>query len=146
MYSCSNKAMAPKMVVGVDNASGTAYGQPTGLYNKHQKYSEQWNLRHPFRSAHNFQHDYSLTQQTDMWIDRHLRCGQVNIKIKSFESANTLGKLIAQLDFRLYNHGWIDHDLHIFGTLYYRHIFNCVQFILAHLPFQAHHNLDMVRL
>jgi len=37
------KRMAHRQVVGVENAGGIPYGKATGLYNKHQKCSEQWN-------------------------------------------------------------------------------------------------------
>jgi hypothetical protein len=37
------KTKAHRQVVGVENTGGKAYGKATGLYNKHQKYSEQWN-------------------------------------------------------------------------------------------------------
>jgi len=36
--------------------------------------------------------------------------------------------------------------LHIFGTLYYRDIFKSTRFLLAHLPFQAHLDFELVRL
>jgi hypothetical protein len=32
-----------RQVVGVENTAWKAYGTTTGLYNKHSKYSEQWN-------------------------------------------------------------------------------------------------------
>jgi hypothetical protein len=56
-------------VVGVENARGKAYGKATGLYNKHPKYSEQWNPWHPFQSTHDFHHAQSFGQQTKTWID-----------------------------------------------------------------------------
>ena len=37
------KTKAHRQVVRVENAWGKAYGKATGLYNKHQKCSEQWN-------------------------------------------------------------------------------------------------------
>jgi len=49
------KTRAYRQVVGGENVRGKAYGKATGLYNKHRKYSEQWNPWHPFQSAHNFQ-------------------------------------------------------------------------------------------
>jgi len=48
------KRKAHRQVVGLENAGGKAYGKATGLYNKHRKYSEQWNPWHPFWSAHDF--------------------------------------------------------------------------------------------
>jgi hypothetical protein len=32
-----------KEVVSVEHAEGKAYGKGTGYYNKHHKYTEQWN-------------------------------------------------------------------------------------------------------
>jgi len=55
-------------------------------------------------------------------------------------------KLLSELDFGLGDDSWIDDDSHIFGTLYYRDIFKCIQFLLAHLPFQAHLDFEPVRL
>jgi hypothetical protein len=42
------KMRAHRQLVRVENAGGKAYGKATGLYNKHRKYSEQWNPWHPF--------------------------------------------------------------------------------------------------
>jgi len=137
---------AHSQVVGVENAVGNVYGKATGLYNKHRKYSEQWNPWHPFGSAHDIQQAQSFNQQTKTCIDHHLRHGLDNIKIKSFQSADALQKLISELDFGLGNDSWIEDDLHIFRTLYYRDIFKCIQFLQAHLPFQAHHNFESVGL
>ena len=46
-------------------------------------------------------------------------------------------KLLSELDFVLGDDSWIEDDSHIFGTLYYRDIFNCIQFLLVYLPLQA---------
>jgi hypothetical protein len=80
------------------------------------------------------------------WIDQHLRRGLDNFIIESFHSADALRKLPSELDFGLGDNSWIEDDSHIFGTLYYRDIFKCIQFLLAHLPFQAHLNFEPVRL
>jgi len=56
------KTRAHGQMVGVENVGGKAYGKVTGLYNKHHKYSEQWNPWHPFQSAHNFQQAESYRQ------------------------------------------------------------------------------------
>jgi len=125
---------------------GKAYGNATGLYNKHRKYSEQWNPWHPFQSAHDFQQAQSFSQQTNTWIDQHLRRGLVNFNIESFQSADALHKLLSEHDFRLGNDSWIGDHSHIFGTLYYRDIFKCIRFLLAHLPFQALLDFEPVRL
>jgi len=130
----------------VENAGGKAYGKATGLYNKHRTYSEQWNLWHRFWSVHDFQQAQSFSQQTKTWIDHHLRCGLDNYKMESFQSADALRKLLSELDFGLGDDSWIEDDSHIFGTLYYRDIFKCIQFLLAHLPFQAHLDFEPVRL
>jgi len=51
----TTKTKTDRQVVGVENVGGTVHGKATGLYNKHRKYSEQWNPWHPFQSAHDFQ-------------------------------------------------------------------------------------------
>jgi hypothetical protein len=128
-----------RQVVGVENAGGKAYSKATGLYNKHHKYSEQWNPWHQFRSANDF-------QQTKTWIDQHLRRGLDNFKIESFQSADALRKLLSELNFGLGDDSWIEDDSHIFGTLYYWVIFKCIEFLLIHLPFQTHLAFKPVRL
>src|SRR5882757_2002005 len=140
------KTRAHRQVVGVENAGGKAYGKATGLYNKHRKYSEQWNPWHPFQSAHDFQQAQSFSQQTKTWIDQHLRRGLDNFSIESFQSADALRNLLSRLDFGLGNDSWIEDHSHIFRILYYRDIFKCIQFLLAHLPFQAHLDFEPVRL
>jgi len=139
------KTNAHRQVVGLENAGGKAYGKATGLYNKHRKYSEQWNPWHPFRSAHDFQQAQSFSQQPKTWIDHHLRRGLDNYKIESFQSADAVRRLLSELDFGLGDDSWIEDDSHIFGTLYYRDIFKCIQFLLAHQPFQAHLDFEPVR-
>ena len=57
---------------------GKAYGKATGLYNKHRKYSEQWNPWHPFYSTHDFPPAPSFSQQTTRWIDQHVRVESVS--------------------------------------------------------------------
>jgi len=138
------KTRAHRQEVGVENAGGKAYGKATGLYNKHRTYSEQWNPWHPFQLAHDFQLAQSFSQQTETWIDHHLRCGLDNFNIKSFQSADALRKLLSRLNFGLGNERWIEDHSHIFGTLYYRDIFICIQFLLAHLTFQAHLDFEPV--
>ena len=140
------KTKAHRKVVGVENAWGKAYVEATGLYNKHRKYSEQCNQWHPFRSAHDFLQAHLFSQQMKTWTDQHLKHGLDNFKIKSFQSAVAMQKLLSGLDFGLGDDCWIDDDSHIFGTLYYRDIFKCIQFLLAHLPFQTHLNFEPVRL
>jgi len=81
-----------------------------------------------------------------MWIDQHPRCGLDNFKIESFQSADALRKLLSQLDFKLGDDSWIEDNSHIFETLYYRDIFKCTQSLLAHRPFQALLDFELVRL
>jgi hypothetical protein len=57
-----------------------------------------------------------------------------------------LQKLLSELNFGLGDDRWIEDDPHIFGTLYYTDIFKCIEFLLAHLPFQAHLDFEPVRL
>jgi len=109
------KTQAHRQVVGLENAGGKAYGKATGLYNKHRKYSEQWNPWHPFRSAYDFQQAQSFSQQTKTWIDQHLRRGLDNFKIESFQSADALRKLLSEPDFGLGDNSWNEDDSHIFG-------------------------------
>jgi len=138
------KTKAHRQVVGMKNAGGEAYGKATGLYNKRCKYSEQWNPWLPFQSAHDIQQAQSFSQRTKMWIDQHLMHGLDNLKIESFQSAEALQKLLSQLDLGFGDDSWIEDHSHIFGTLYYRDIFKCIQFLLAHLPFQAHLDFKLV--
>jgi len=55
-------------------------------------------------------------------------------------------KFLSELDFGPGDDSWIDDDSHIFGILCYRDIFKCTQFLLTHLPFQAHLNFEPVHL
>jgi len=138
------KTKAHWQVVGVENAGGKVYHKATGLYNKHRKCSERWNPWYPFRSAHDFQQTQSVSQPTKTWIDQHLRHGLDNFKIESFHSADALRKLLSEHNFGLGDDSWIEDDSHIFETLYYRNIFKCMQFLLAHFPFQAHLDFEPV--
>jgi len=131
------KTKAYRPVVGVENAGGRGYGKASGLYNKHYKYSEHWNPWHTFRSAHDFQQAQSFSHQTKPCIDPRLRCGLDNFRNESRQSANALQKLLSELDFGHSDDSWIWADSHSSGILYYRDIFKCVQFLLAHLPYQA---------
>jgi len=140
------KTKAHRQVVGVENAGGKAYGRATGLYTKHRGYSEQWNPLRPFRSAHDFQQAQSFCQKTKTCIDQHLTCGLDNLKIKLFQSGDAMGKLLAALDFGLGDDSWNEDDSHIFGTSYCRGIFKCIQFLLEHLPLQAHLDFEPMRL
>jgi len=104
-------------VVGLENVGRKADGKATGLYNKHRKYSEQWNPWNLFWSADDFQQAESFRQQTKMWIDQHLGHGLDSFKIESFQSADALGKLISATDFGLSDDSWIEDHSHVFGTL-----------------------------
>jgi len=55
-------------------------------------------------------------------------------------------KLLAEHNFGLGDESWINNNSDILGSLYYRDIFKCIQFLLEHLPFQAHPNFQPVRL
>ena len=65
---------------------------------------------------------------------------------KSFQSADVLRKLLSRLNFGLRNDRCIEDHSHIFGTLYYKDIFKCIQFVLAHRPFLAHLDFEPVHL
>jgi len=140
------KTKAYGLVVGVEHAGGKEYGKATGLYNEHRKYSEQWNPGYPFQSAHDVQQAQSFSQQTKTWIDQHMRQGLDNFQIESFQSASALCNLLFQLNFGLGDDSWIEDHSHMFRILYYRDIFKCIQLLLAHLPFQAHLDLERVNL
>ena len=103
-----------------------ASGNATGLYNKHQKYSEQWNPLHPFRSARDIQQTQSFFHQTKIWINIHFRCALHNFKVESIQSADAMQNILSELDFGLGDDSWIEDDSHIFGTLYYRDIFKYI--------------------
>jgi hypothetical protein len=66
-------------------------------------------------------------------MDQHLRRALYNITYQSVQSAGAMQKLLPELNFGLCNDSWIDDDSHIFGTLYYREIFKCIQFLLANV-------------
>jgi hypothetical protein len=142
----STKTKAHRQVVGMENAGGKAYGKATGFYNKHQKYSERWNPWHPFWSAEDFQQAQSFSQQTKTWLDQHLKGGLDNMKIETFHSADALQKHHSELDIGLGNDSRLADDSYIFGTLSYRDVLNCIQFLLAHLPFQTQLDFEPVRL
>ena len=73
-------------------------------------------------------------------------CRLDNFKIESFQSADALQKLLSELHFGLGDDSWIEDHSHIFGTIYYRDIFKCIQFLLANLPFQVHLDFEPVHL
>jgi len=140
------KTKAQRQIVGVKNVGGKAYGKATGLYNNRRKNSEQRNPWHSSRSAHDVQQAQLFSQQKKTWRDQHLRRGLDNYMIELFQSADALQRLLSELDFRLGEDSWIEDDSLIFRTLYYKDIFKCIQFLQAHLPFQAHLNVEPVRL
>ena len=140
------KTRAHGQVVGVGNAGEKAYGKATGLYNMHRKYSEQWNPWHSVPSAHDFQQAQLFSQQTKTWIDQHLSRGLDNFTIQSLQLADDLRNILSELDFGLSDDSWIVDASHIFGTLYYRDIFKHIQFLLAHLSFEAHLKFEPVHL
>jgi len=91
--SCTHdptEAKAQRQVIAVDNVGGNAYSKATGMYNKHRKFSEQWNSLHHFLSAHNFPQAQCLSLQMKLLIDRYLRRGLHKFKIESFQSADGL--------------------------------------------------------
>jgi len=111
---------AHSKVVEVEHEGGKAYGKGSGLYTKNCKYSELWNLRHPFLFAYDFQPTQSFHKQTKSWINNHLRSGMNNFKNKSLKSADALRKLLSELHFGLGDDSWIEDHFHILGTFYYR--------------------------
>ena len=69
-----------------------------------------------------------------------------SFKIESFQSADAMRKPLSEIDFGLSNDRWIEHDSHIFGTLYYRGIFKWIQFVEAVLPSEEHLNFERLHL
>ena len=98
------------------------------------------------RSTQDFHQVQLFSQQTKYRIDQHLRHGLDDFKITSFQSTDAIGKLRSELDFELGNDRWIEDDSHIFGTLNYRDVFKCIQFLIAHHPFQVHLDFEQVLL
>jgi len=66
--------------------------------------------------------------------------------MESFQSADALQKLHSDFYFGLGSDCWMEDPSHIFRTLYYSDISQCVQVLVAHLPFQAHLDFEPVRL
>jgi hypothetical protein len=52
--------------------------------------------------------------------------------------------VLPELDYGLSNDRLIEDNSHIFGTLYYRNIFKCIQLLLAQLPLQVSLDLGLV--
>jgi len=102
--------------------------------------------KYPFQSAHDFHQAESFSQQTKMCRNQHLRCGLHNFKIKSFLSADTLCKHLSRMNFKSSCTSLIEDYFPIFGTLYYTDIFKYLHFLLTHLPFQVHLDLEAERL
>jgi len=98
-----------------------------------------------FQSAHDSQQSQSISHQTKTWIDQHLRRGLDSFNIELVQSADVPRKHLSRLDFGRSNDSWIDDHLHIFGTSYYRDIFKCIQFLLAHHSLQAHLDFELER-
>jgi hypothetical protein len=128
----------------VESAGGKAYGIATGLYNKHRKYSEQWNPWHPLQSAHDFQQAQSFSQQTKMWIPQHLTHGLENINIETFQSTEARPKLFSGIGLVIRNDSGIGIYSPIFGILSYWDILRGIQFLLAHLPYEEHLDCELV--
>jgi hypothetical protein len=79
-------------------------------------------------------------------MNRHLRRKLDNFEIESFQSPDAMQNLHCRLDFGLGDDSWIDDDSQIFGSLYYRAIVKCIQFLLQHVSFQTHLDFELVRL
>jgi len=144
--SDATKTKTHREVVGVQNAGGKAYGKATGLYNKHWKYIEQWNLWHPFLSTHDLQLAQLFSQQPKTRIDQHVRRGLDNVNTESKQLADAVRQLLFELDFWLGNTSLLGDESHIFRRLYHRDIFKCIQVLFTHHPFHAHHDFELVRL
>jgi hypothetical protein len=58
----------------------------------------------------NFQQAQLFSQQKKTWIEQHLRRGLDNFKIDSFQSTDTVCKLLSELNFGFGNDSWIEDD------------------------------------
>jgi len=131
------KTKSYRQAVVVGNAGGKAYGKAAGVYNKHRKYSEQWNPWHLFQCTHTVQQAQSFRQHTKTSRGQHPRRGLDKVNFESFQSPYALRKLLSERAFRLGDETWFEDHSPIFGTLYYWDISNFFPFLWAHLPFEA---------
>jgi hypothetical protein len=69
-----------------------------------------------------------------------------HVNIESLKSADGLQMLHSELYFCLSHYISIEDDSLLFGILYYRDIFKCIQFRPAQRPVQTHLNVNPVRL
>jgi len=136
----------PKSPSGTVANTSKEYGNTTGLYNNHCKYSELCNQWYPVWSAHDFKQHQSCNQHMKTWVDQSLRRQVDNFKIESFHIPAALQMLLLELDYRLDDENLIEDDSHIIGKLYLQDIFKYIWFLLAHLPFQVHLNFEPVHL
>jgi hypothetical protein len=78
------------------------------------------------------------------WTDQHLQHELDNFKIELFQSVDSLRKLLSEVNIGLGDDCWVQDYSHILETLYYRDIFKCIHWLLAHLPCQAYLILEPV--
>jgi hypothetical protein len=74
----------------VENVGVKVSGKAIGLYKKHQKYSEWWNLWHPMQSAYDIQQVQLVTRDSKILANEHQKCVLGTFKIESFHSADEL--------------------------------------------------------
>ena len=117
-----------------DLQAGRTLGVAHSLYDKHQKYGSDWNPWHPFANAFDYQQARALSSQRKTWVDEYLRAGLDCFRTTSFQSASELWEILRNLDFGLGANSWYEASGH-HGAIYFRDIFDCIKFLLGHLPF-----------
>jgi len=69
----SSMIMKYRKVVGVENVGGKVYGKATESFNKHYRYSEQWNRWPASWSMYEYPQALLFQQHMKILIDYHLR-------------------------------------------------------------------------
>jgi len=67
-----------------------------------------------------------------MYINLHVRHGMGNCKIRSWQIADALQKLLCDVDPGIGDAGGIEHYVRISPTIYYRDVFKCIPFTITH--------------
>ena len=124
-----------------DLQAGRTIGIAHSLYDKHQKYGSDWNPWHPFAIAFDYQQALAHSSQGNTRVDEYLRDGLDCCRTTSFQSASELWEILRNLDFGLGANGWYETSGH-HGAFYFRDIFDCIKFLLGHLPIAK--DLDFV--
>ena len=118
-------------------SAGRAYGEAHGIYGKHGRLD--WNPWHPFKNARDFElgrwmMDSGLTKAA---IDDYLQRGLDDDRCTSFNSPDELWTLFENLEFGFGSQSWTSFKIES-STLWTRHLLQCIQLLLSHLPFEEH--------